>query len=191
MKRTLGTLAFVAAIALFAIAVVAYLSAGTACAHDPRFACSPRGTHDPIAVSDPQKSWAFYGHLAPGETDRYTIVVRQPIHVAWSLLVDARDAANPSRPAIRVSDAAGYERAHLDFAHAETFYEPFSRERYTTTPASTLVLPAGTYDAVVRMRGAGTTPQRYTFAVGDAERFSITEIPYVLGAIHRIRALRY
>lgn len=83
----------------------------------------------------------------------------------------------------------GTRRAHLDRLDA-TFYEPFSRENYETTKPAQLDLPAGTYRVVIGMSGQNV-PQRYTFAIGDAERFSPIEIPYLLGAIARIRAQKY
>ena len=189
MKRRVRSWLGIALAAIAAFAIAGFLSAGTACAHDPRFACSPRGANHPIAVANPRKSWAFYGHLAPGQEDRYEIELTQPAEVSWSLLVDERDARNPGRPEATLS-ASGRVLAHLDLTHAATFYEPFSRETYLSTAQTKVALPAGSSTAVIRMR-AGTGAQRYTFAIGDAEQFSPLEIPYVFGAIERIRALHY
>jgi len=190
VKRNVRRILVAAAAALLVFAVAGYFSAGSACAHDPRFACSPRSAEHAIEVPDPQKSWAFYGHLEGEQEDVYAIEVRRALSVSWSLLVDRRDSGNPARPAIVVRDAAGRERAHLDFNRATNFYKSFSREWYVTTTAATLALAPGSYTAQVRMRN-GRASQRYTFAVGDDERFSVAEIPYVFGAIGRIRALHY
>jgi len=190
LKQTIRRFLVAAAAAVLVLAIAGYFSAGSACAHDPRFACSPRGAGNPIGLRDPQKSWAFYGHLEGEQRDVYKIDVHQALSVSWSLLVDRRDAGNPARPAIVVRDAAGRERARLDFSRATSFYEPFSREWYVTTAAATLALAPGSYTAQVHMRN-GRESQRYTFAIGDDERFSVAEIPYVFGAIGRIRALHY
>ncbi len=188
-QRVLGALGACLAVFL-AIFAVGFLSARDACAHDPRFVCSPRSTARPVIVDDPQKSWAFYGHLRPGEEDHYRIEVRKPLHVPWSLLIDARDTGNPARPEAILYDGTGRRLAQLDLVRPVRFYEPFSRERYLSSRAAVLDLLPGTYAAVVRMRG-GDSSQRYTLAIGESEQFSLTEIPYVLGAIARIRALHY
>ncbi|MGP8100593.1 MAG: hypothetical protein ACLQHL_07505, partial [Candidatus Cybelea sp.] len=88
MKRMLTALAS----ALIAVLIAGALSAGRACAHDPRFACSPRDTNDPVVVADPQKSWAFYGHLRAGEEDRYAIETPKAVAVPVQLLVDRRES---------------------------------------------------------------------------------------------------
>jgi len=181
----------IAIVLLLAVLVLAgALGAQRACAHDPRFACSPRPASSPIPITDVAKSWAFYGHLRPGERDVYTIDVAAQVRVPWNLLVDARDAANPARPFATLTTAAGTPVARMDFRRSEPFYEPFSREHYLSTPDVTLTLQPGRYRIEVGMR-AGDRPQRYTMAIGTEERFGLTEIPYVLGTIHRIRSRNY
>lgn len=188
-RRTLYVLGACLAV-FFGIFVVGFLSARDACAHDPRFACSPRGAERPIVIDDPQKSWAFYGHLRPNEEDHYRITVRKPLRVPWSLLVDERDAGNTARPEALVQDGSGRKLAQLNLVQPVHFYEPFSRERYLSSNNSVLDLPPGAYVAIVRMRG-GDSLQRYTFAIGESEQFSLTEIPYVFGAVARMRTLHY
>ncbi len=91
---------------------------------------------------------------------------------------------------VRQIRATGQIVARVTFTHAVTFYEPLSRETYLTTPDAMIALSPGTYRLTVTMPGA-RIPQRYTLALGNEERFSIGEIPYVIGAIARIRAQRY
>jgi hypothetical protein len=179
-----------AALFVAALCVVGFLGAGRACAHDPRFACSPRTPVNPVVIADPEKSWAFYGHLATGEADRYAFSVRTPLRVPWNILVDERDARNPARPSATLFDANGAVRARIDLRDATMFFEPFSRERYLSSPERELSLAPGAYTIDVSMRGGHAT-QRYTLAIGEAERFSVLDVPYVAGAIVRIRALRY
>lgn len=178
----------------FAVLVVTFVvgvfSAGTACAHDPRFACSPRGAEHPITVPDPTKSWAYYGDLAPGETDRYVFTVIKPAEIPASLLLDARDAANPARPVAVLADRAGHVVKQLDLRAPVQFDERFSRVHYLSSPTANLHLAPGDYTVDVTMRG-GSEPQRYTLAIGADERFSLTEIPFVLGAIYRIHNRKF
>ena len=47
-----------------------------------------------------------------------------------------------------------------------------------------------TSTVVVSMQG-GSTPQRYVFAVGEEERFSLLEMPYLLGAAYRIHERKF
>lgn len=180
-----------AALACLAVLVAAgALSAGTACAHDPRFACSPRAASNPVVIRDAAKSWAFYGRLANGEEDHYSILAPAAIHVPVSISLDERDASNPGRPVVSVYDASGERSATVDLSASVPFFEPFSRVHYMTSPAREIALPAGRSTIVVSMRG-GAQAQRYTFAIGRDERFGVLEIPYVLGAIYRINARKY
>ncbi len=174
-------------VVLFAAGV---LSAGTACAHDPRFACSPRGADRPIRIADPTKSWAFYGDLGPRELDRYVFEVKRAAAIPANLLVDVRDAANPARPVAVVANARGTTVATLDLRAPVRFYEPFSHVHYLSSPVERLALQPGRYTIDVTMHG-GTAPQRYTLAVGADERFGLTEIPFVLGAIYRIHNRKF
>lgn len=189
MKRLAVRAGIVAAFFVLAFFAFGFLSAQTACAHDPRFVCSPR-EDNPVVVPDPVKSWAYYGHLKESQHDAFTFTVAAPLHVPWNLLVDRRDAQNDARPYAVLSNLSGKPIAQLDFAAAAPFYEPFSRLHYLQTKTVDLQLAPGTYTIVVSMRGSGRR-QRYVMAVGEAERFTPAEIPYVLGAIYRIRALNY
>lgn len=181
-------------LAVVAVLVVGFvagvLSAGTACAHDPRFACSPRGSDRPIVVHDPTKSWAFYGHLAAGQLDRYEFMVKRAAQIPVSELIDVRDASNPARPVAVVRDAKGRTIARIDLRHPMRLFEPFSRVHYLSSAARTIAFEPGAYTIDVTMQG-GSQPQRYTLAIGADERFGITEIPFVLGAIYRIHSRKF
>ncbi len=188
IPKRLAGVAGVTAIAFAVWCAFGYGSALRACAHDPRFVCSPRET-DPIAIPDVTKSWAYYGSLAAGESDRFDFALAKRVErIPWSLLVDVRDAGNPARPSAVLTGARAQER--LAFDRVGRFYEPFSRETYLQTGERTLTLEPGRYRIVVTMPG-GIRRQRYVMAIGSAERFSPLELPYVLGALHRIRGLRY
>lgn len=179
---------FVAVVALWLI--VGISSAQTACAHDPRFACSPRAADNAVRIPDPAKSWAYYGRLAPGATDTYTFDVPRQLGVPITLLVETADASNAARPALTIRNAAGKTAVAVDFARSQTFHEPFSGLDYLTTPDHVYVLEPGRYTAAVTMQG-GISPQRYVFAIGSAEKFGLAEIPYVLGAVHRVKTRGY
>ncbi len=183
-------IAIAALLVLAGIVAAGALSAGRACAHDPRFACSPRPASNPVVVGDPAKSWAFYGDLAAGQEDRYALISPRTLRVPAQVLVDSRDAANAARPVAVITGSDKREIGRLDLSNATTFYEPFSRVSYLASPERTIVLPAGTSTVVVSMRG-GSAPQRYVFAVGEEERFSLLEMPYLLGAVYRIHERKF
>ena len=189
MKRYAARAGFIAGLFVLVYCAIGFFGAQTACAHDPRFICSPRDGRA-VEIPDPGKSWAYYGHLKAEQQDAFTFTVAAPLHVPWSLLIDARDSSDPARPYAIISDRSGREIAHLDFTHVAPFYEPFSRERYLQTNTLDLYLTPGTYTIAVSMRD-GDRRQRYVMAIGDAERFTPAEIPYVLGAIYRIRARNF
>ena len=163
-----------------------YIGAQRACAHDPRFACSPRDGARAIRITDPTKSWAFYGRLAPGQRDIYRFTLRRAATLPWNLLIEKADASNPARPIALLTNASGAVVARATLAREQRFYEPFSRIDYLSSPPENLRLSPGSYRIAVLMRGPGSA-QRYVMAIGAQERFGLFEIPYVLGAIHRIR----
>jgi hypothetical protein len=182
-----------AGIVLSAIAIwglFGFFAAQRACAHDPQFPCSPRDASHAVRVADATRSTAFYGHLRAGETDVFELALTRPQAVPWNLLIDDRDVENPARPSATLSSADGRVLQTIDFRDATQAYEPFSRERYLATPIVSTQLKPGTYRVVVDMHG-GSGSQRYVLAVGAAERWSVGEIPYLLGAIHRIRTQKY
>lgn len=170
--------------------VAGITSAQVACAHDPRFACSPRSADRAVQIPDPSKSWAYYGRLLAGASDTYRFTVEQQLRVPMSLLIEVPDASNPARPSIALTDERGKTVAVWDFTRSERFHEPFSGLDYLTTPQRNEVLAPGTYAATVTMHG-GTLPQRYVFAIGEAEKFGVGEIPYVLGAVYRVKTRGY
>ncbi|MGC8485503.1 MAG: hypothetical protein ACP5O6_07725 [Candidatus Baltobacteraceae bacterium] len=163
-----------------------YIGAQRACAHDPRFACSPRDAAHAIHIADPTKSWAFYGRLAPGQHDRYRFHLRRAASIPWNLLVEQRDAGDPARPVATLTTASGKPIARATLARAQAFFEPFSGIQYLSSPPVTLHLAPGSYRIEIAMQGPGSA-QRYVMAIGAQERFGLMEIPYVLGAIYRIK----
>ncbi|MHB8461945.1 MAG: hypothetical protein ACYDA1_04810 [Vulcanimicrobiaceae bacterium] len=192
MKRRLGIGLLVAVIAAGVWFIAGWSDAGRACAHDPRFACSPRPDTHPIAITDPQKSWAFYGRLGSGQTDTYTVSTAKAVTVPWQLLIERTDEGNAARPRALVRNQQGREIATLDLRSdaTQTFFEPFSRIDYLATIAKPLTLTSGTYTITVGMEPSGT-PQRYVMAIGQDERFGLGEIPYVFGAIRRVQTRGY
>jgi hypothetical protein len=179
VKRAL--IFIVAAVTL--VATVGFFSAGRACAHDPRFACSPRGQDRPIHITQPEKSWAFYGHLSAAEVDHYTVDTLRSIVVPVQILIDERDAGNPARPVAKIKDAAGRSIGAIDLASGHPFFEPFSRVRYLESPDRLIRFSAGTSTITVSMRD-GSASQRYVLGIGSAERFSASEIPYLRGSLN-------
>lgn len=104
-------------------------------------------------------------------------------------MLDRRDAANPARPEATLTSAGGSTVARLRLTRGTPFYEPFSRLTYLESREARLDLKPGTYRIVVSMYG-GAARQRYVMAIGEAERFGAGEVPYVFGAIDRIRHQR-
>jgi len=184
MSRAVKRVAVVCGIGAIVAFVAGVLSAGTACAHDPRFTCSPRAESNPVVVVDVGKSWAFYGRLGSSQRDYYALSPTAPVSVPITLLIDERDAANPARPSLVVEDGRNRVVTRLDVRDGKRFDEPFSRVAYLSSVDRELPLAPGRYTVAVSM--SGTEAQRYVLAIGRDERFSALEIPYVLGAIYRI-----
>ena len=177
--------ALLLALCAFAIVAMGIMSAQTACAHDPRFACSPRDASNPVRIPDATKSWAYYGKLKAGTADYYTFEMPVAARVPISILLDVRDAGNPARPVVDLYDRANRRVTELDLHRPIAFYEPFSRVNYFSSQERSVPLKPGAYIVKVRMQ-QGNEPQRYSLAIGTEERFSVLEIPYVFGAVLRI-----
>lgn len=177
-------------VALVLVITAGAFSAQTACAHDPRFACSPRDAAHPVVVSDPAKSWAFYGRLAHGQEDHYSIQARAKTRVPISILLDVRDGGSPARPVASVYDRTGRMLELITFSKPTSFYEPFSRVHYLSSGERDITLAQGRSTIVIGMRG-GSQPQRYAFAIGRDERFSLLDLPYVGGALYRIHSRKF
>jgi hypothetical protein len=188
--KTIVRAAIIVLVVLALVITAGALSAGTACAHDPRFACSPRDAAHPIVAPDAAKSWAFYGRLEEGQEDYYSIQARTKTRVPISILLDVRDAGNPARPVASVYDGAGTILDRIDLSNPASFYEPFSRVQYLTSPEREITLAQGRSTVVIEMRG-GSEPQRYVFALGRDERFGLLELPYVAGALYRIHMRKF
>jgi len=106
--------------------------------------------------------------------------------VPWNLLIEKKDVANSARPVAILTNDSGTVVARATLARTQSFFEPFSRIDYLSSPPVNLHLAPGRYRIEVVMNGPGSM-QRYVMAIGEQERFGLWEIPYVLGAIHRIR----
>jgi hypothetical protein len=190
LKRAIFRSSAVVVLALAGWLGFGFFGAQRACAHDPRFACSPRGERHAIAIADPAKSWAYYGRLLPGQRDVYGLFVNDGLSVPVSVLIEKSDSSNAARPVLTIVDSRGKVVAVRDLRPPSEFFEPFSRVDYLTSEQAAIALQPGLYRAFVDMRG-GSAAQRYVFAVGSDERFSVGEIPYVLGAVWRVRAQGY
>jgi hypothetical protein len=180
---------------IFVLALAVWLGFGffgaqRACAHDPRFACSPRDSQHAILISDPAKSWAYYGRLSDGQRDVYGIFVKNAMVVPVSVLIEKSDVGNGARPVLTISDMHDRVLATRDLRAPSSFFEPFSRVEYLTSDQRNVSLAPGLYQAFVTMRG-GSAPQRYVMAIGSEEWFGFDEIPYVLGAMRRVNAVGY
>lgn len=186
----IGRVVIAILLALPLVIIAGVFSAQTACAHDPRFACSPREAARPIVVSDPAKSWAFYGRLAERQEDHYSIQARAGTRVPVSILLDVRDAANPARPVASVYDGGGTIVERFALTNPTRFYEPFSRVYYLSSGERQITLAEGRSTVVIVMSG-GSQPQRYAFAIGRNERFSPLELPYLAGALYRIHTRKF
>ena len=183
VKRVVGRTLIVLGGTLIAAFLAGVFSAGTACAHDPRFACSPRPASSPVAIGDVVKSWAFYGRLASPQRDYYDFSTAVPLRIPSIFSSINAMPPTPARPSLIVEGANQREN------HAPRPEQPrhvrravFTRlvsEQERRTRSCPWPLHRGRLDEAA-------AAQRYTFAIGRDERFGILEIPYVLGAVSRI-----
>jgi hypothetical protein len=107
--------------------------------HYPVFV-DPERSGGAQVVEDLERSWAFYGDLTPGSTDRYRLEAGASDEVSFEVLVPKRDDLRDYRPYLEIS-GPGFEgdcrlrvgddcwRVPIN-AGAASFYEAFTQTYY-------------------------------------------------------------
>lgn len=148
------------------LAVIMILSLGAAVcrAHQPRIV-----TGNPVIVTDPDTSRAYYDELA-GAPREYLLTAPHEFTLYLNILVPAK--ANPSgRYAVRVyrsGSPAPVARIDPDEVPWKAYYEPYAGDTYFKGPELRIIVPAGYYR--IEVAGSGDRG-KYVLAVGEKESF--------------------
>lgn len=151
--------------------VVAMLFAGSAAAHVPEIGPGDR------VIDEPDRSWAFYDELAPGDTHTWTFTLNAGDPLFVGISVPLQDAWVPEATLHGPTGNIPLEREN------EVGFEPATP--YTSRDVWSLneEAPAtGTYELTLTGTGG-----RYAFGYGLAERFTLFEwvtIPIAAAQIH-------
>ena len=150
-----------------AVAILIFLCAGTAFAHQPRIV----DDKPVIEVKKPEISKAYYARLS-GNPQTYVIRSEIPLRLYVNILVPDLPGIEMDYEAVisRQDDSQDVVLARLDGKVFEwrPFYEPFGGDRYMLGPEYEEVVPAGTYVVVV---SSSDNRGKYVLAVGKTERF--------------------
>ncbi|HWI53777.1 MAG TPA: hypothetical protein VNT01_16690 [Symbiobacteriaceae bacterium] len=161
-----------------------------ASAHSPVFLKSGRQA---VPVTDPEKSWAFYGRLQPGaEADVIPVDAEAGQRLKLQVLVPKRQELRTFTPAFYVlgpgfpgawvppgspvAPARGEGALVADQPQAPSeFFEPFTQTRYWTYGELSGTFPAtGRYRVVVYDPAKMGGP--YVVALGDREDFGLKDL---------------
>lgn len=180
------------------------LCARPAHSHRPRLVEGNASPARAYVIDDPGTSWAFYADLETGgrvEYYRFRLPAAQEVapellvpdervfdrfHPAFVLYGEGVSAAPGAvtagaLPAFEIPlQAAAVTAASVD----EHLFENFTRKAYRRTAKTTLALPAGEYGVAIYSPDGRTG--EYVFVIGDAEKFSLDDVPPMVNGCGRI-----
>lgn len=165
------------------------LVGGTVSAHRPIFVETENtGPDQPVAIPNPEISWAVYARLTAGKAEYYEFSVpEEGMQLFAQLLVPTPAPGNfrpslvligpglaPEEPGIPVEVPPGMGAMVLPWQEKELFFEPFTQTRYHMAEELRTDLGQGKYFlAIFEPQGQGG---KYTLAVGEEERWSWRDI---------------
>ena len=147
-------------------------------AHQPRLA-----TGNPIIVTEPEVSKAYYGQLA-GEPVIYKIHSDQPFALYVNIL--APDIVGQKKDISALVLRDGQILKSLDGLNFDwqKFFEPFGHDNYWKGPEYKSSVPAGDYEIRVY---SSNNDSKYSLAIGETESFSLGEIVNVYQLIPQLK----
>ena len=178
-------------IILFTFAIVIFIFIPLAAsAHQPRLA-----TDNPIIISDPEISKAFYGTVV-GDPIVYKISSDKPFHLYVNILVP--DIAGQKKDVSAVIIKKGTPDETLATLDGTTFqwkkmFEEFGHDNYWQGPEYKNDVEAGNYE--IRVFGPANTSlnsapdniRKYSLATGEIEKFDFKESVNALRLIPQIK----
>lgn len=155
--------------ATFIIILIIFLSLSFSIAHQPRLASDSSSLENPIVVSNPEISQAFYGDLN-GNPAYYKISSKEEFRLYVNLLVPDTPGSGEKLVSAEILDENQNILTSLDGNNFdwEVFFEPFGGDSYLQGPEFNQTVPAGTYYIkVFNNENQGS----YSLAIGDIETF--------------------
>lgn len=171
--------------ALMAAAAMILLLVPLASAHIPELVLEDRDyTADPILVTEPDISYAYYGRLQ-GSPQSYRIVSEEPFLLYVSLLVPYVGQAETSDVEFHImKDGEKIVMMH-DYQNWTKWYEEYGGDWYLQGPEYEAEAGPGTYVIEVH---SDTNTEEYSLAIGKKERFGPVEIIKVLVVLPLMKA---
>jgi hypothetical protein len=165
---------------------VLFLSICAVSAHQPRLEVGINSSfNNPIVVSNPEISQAFYGNLN-GQPDYYKITSNKSFDLYVNLLVPQSPGINPDFVSTQIIDSSGNTIGLLIGKNSTwtPWFEDFGGDYYLQGPTFNQTVPGGTY--TVKIFNANNTG-KYAVAIGSIETFPPLES---LNALYLITILK-
>ncbi len=144
-----------------------------ALAHIPVIVKNKSSKENPVLVTKPEISYAYYGELA-GEPHYYKIEAPRPFHLYVNILVPDFAPQSPPVSSHNMSfeilrDSVGLFTKEGPSAEWTRFYEKYGRDHYYMGPEFENDMGKGTY--YIRVYNPNNTG-RYALAIGKKENFT-------------------
>lgn len=164
--------------------LLTFIFAGAVSAHQPRlvYRMSQSSENNPIVISNPDISQAFYGIL-DGNSDYYQLVLPSEQEIYLNLLLpDLSHVKYSAGKAVEydknvyVTLIGNKNKQEIKLGGADTFkekfFEEFAGDNYLRGPEVKQLLPADTYRIKV---SSVDKPAKYVFVIGEKETFPANE----------------
>ncbi|MCX6823189.1 MAG: hypothetical protein NTX91_04345 [candidate division SR1 bacterium] len=158
---------------------------GVCSAHQPRLEWAKNNTEsNPIVVSNPEISQAFYGILS-GHADYYQIKMDTGFALYVNIVVpDLPKQRRDFIVDIRKESSAVSTRLDGTKFQRSGFYEEFAGDQYFQGPEFKRQVPAGTYNIMVSNK---ENQGKYSLAIGQIESFPLGESLKTLVALPALK----
>lgn len=158
---------------------------GVCSAHQPRLEWAKNNTEsNPIVVSNPEISQAFYGILS-GHADYYQIKMDTGFALYVNIVVpDLPKQRRDFIVDIRKESSAVSTRLDGTKFQRSGFYEEFAGDQYFQWPEFKRQVPAGTYNIMVSNK---ENQWKYSLAIGQIESFPLGESLKTLVALPALK----
>ena len=170
-------------ISFILVSIIALL--GVCSAHQPRLEWNhPSSENNPIVVTKPEISQAFYGILS-GHADYYQIKMDTGFLLYVNIVVpDLPKQRIDFLVDIREGNSAVYTRLDGTKFQRTGFYEEFAGDQYFQWPEYSRQVPAGTYNIIVSNKD---NQGKYSLAIGQIESFPLGESLKTLVALPALK----
>ena len=126
---------------------------------------------EPVRVSEPEISWAYYGKL-DGGPHLYQIISEKPFRLTVGLLAPYVGQPETSDLEFHIMNSGKKIVMMHNYTGWEKWYEPYGGQWYLRGPSHESQAPPGEYIIEVHSE---TNTEDYTLSIGHIERYQMPE----------------